>query len=228
MPDTGCPKPEAGGEDRKAAASGRSPNAGAWVERPIRREACGVRRLAGAVRASPDAECRMPDTRCRMPEAELGSGGRFALRGVTPIGNRPYRQLAVGGAVACRRRSADLWSAVSRVSNPPGPGEPLAGADWKSAIRQADSLRYEVDGGDAFDSTRGRVRSSRFGSVIRVFGAPENATPGTACRHPGRGGFQTGRPRGRDRLTASAGRTGCLRRWPRWWGSACPPPSTAR
>jgi hypothetical protein len=107
-PDAGCQIPDAGcrigrigrvseaGAVGKAAASCRTPNAGAWWGRQVRRGAYGVRRLAGAVG---------------------GSDG--------------------GG------RSSDFQSAgVSRVFNPPQRGEPLAGADWKSAIQQVGNLRY--------------------------------------------------------------------------------------
>ena len=41
-----------------------------------------------------------------------------------------------------RPRSADLQSAVARVSNPPTAGERTRLADWKSAIQQVGNLRY--------------------------------------------------------------------------------------
>jgi hypothetical protein len=56
-----------------------------------------------------------------MPDAEVGSGWRIA-----------------------RRSSADLWSAVPRVFNPPELRSPPAVADWKSAIQQVGNLRYEA------------------------------------------------------------------------------------
>jgi hypothetical protein len=66
--------------------------------------------------------------------------------------------LSVGRAAA-RSSSADRWSAASRVSNPPGLCEPLAGANWQFARRLAGRLRSEADGALAVGSTRRRVHS---------------------------------------------------------------------
>jgi hypothetical protein len=125
-------------EPDKAAAGGRTPNAGAHGRAALRRG-----RMSGADAAAPYPAKRME---CAgLPALCLAQAGRLAgavERVQMPdTGCQMPTLWCCGGGDGCWR-SADFQSAVSRVSNPPGPGEPRAGADSKSAIQQVGNLRY--------------------------------------------------------------------------------------
>ena len=162
----------ADGASHPPAKSAQGPARGAYLTmnpRPVN-SASGNRAggvfLGGGGRR-PDAGCQIPDAGCRMPDRSdrAGIGGRRGGKSGSKLPHSkrgcvvgaPSAARSVWSAPACRRcgggdecreywRSADFQSAVPRVSNPPGAGEPGGGADWKWAIQQVGNLRYGVGG----------------------------------------------------------------------------------